>query len=209
MAEIINLKLRQKGGWFFQAKRNKEGQLVLLEVASRIAGTSAFTRSKGINLPLLTLYLFAGQNIENVVENNYEVIIDRALYNSYSTNLHYNTVYIDYDDTIVFQEKINCSIISFLYQCINNKISIILLTKHNGDIKKELKKYRLSKLFDEIIHLGENEYKYKHINSKNSIFIDDSFGERELVYKHCKIPVFDTNMIEFLLNSTLNIGKDI
>jgi hypothetical protein len=206
MAEIINKRLKQKGGWFFQVKRNVEGKLVLLEVASRIAGTSAFTRSKGINLPLLTLYLYADQSIEYVNENAYDVIIDRALYNSYATNLQYDTVYIDYDDTIVFQKKLNCTVISFLYQCVNNNIPIILITRHQGDISLELQKYRLSGLFDEIIHLGDNEYKYGHIDKKNSIFIDDSFGERELVRKHCQIPVFDTSMAEFLLNS-INIDK--
>jgi hypothetical protein len=206
MAEIINTKLKQRGGWFFQVKRNAEGKLVLLEVASRIAGTSAFTRSKGVNLPLLTLFLYAGEQINHVIENNYDVIIDRALYNSYATDLHYDTVYVDYDDTVIFDGKVNCKLIAFLYECVNNGITIILITKHDGDINQELQKYRLSGLFDNILHLSKNENKHDYITNKNAIFIDDSFGERELVYKNCQIPVFDTNMVEFLLNS-LNIEK--
>jgi hypothetical protein len=206
MAETINARLKQRGGWFFQVKRNAEGKLVLLEVASRIAGTSAFTRSKGINLTLLTLFLYAGENIDHVIENNYDVIIDRALYNSYATNLYYETVYIDYDDTIIFDGKINCKIIAFLYKCVNDGISIILITKHSGDINQELKKYRLSGLFDDIFHLTENENKCDYITNKKAIFIDDSFGERESVYKNCQIPVFDTNTVEFLSNS-LDINK--
>lgn len=201
IASKINKKLEQRGGWFFQVKKNKEGKLVLMEVASRIAGTSAYTRSKGVNLPLLTLFLYAGEHINRVCENNYDVIIDRALHNSYATNLYYNKVYIDYDDTVIFDGKINSKVITFLYQCMNNNILVILITKHSGDLQEELQKYRLSGIFDKIIHIKQHENKYDYITEKNAIFIDDSYGEREMVYKNCNIPVFDTNMIEFLIDS--------
>ncbi|GHV80643.1 carbamoylphosphate synthase large subunit short form [Spirochaetia bacterium] len=200
IALTINEKLDQRGGWFFQVKKNTAGKLVLLEVASRIAGTSAYTRSKGVNLPLLTLYLYTGEHIDRVYENNYDVVIDRALHNSYATDLYYDTVYIDYDDTIIFNGKINSKIITFVYQCINNNIPVIIITKHIGDLNEDLQKYRLSDLFDKIIHIKQTENKYEYITGKNSIFIDDSFGEREIVHKKCNVPVFDTNMIEFLLN---------
>jgi hypothetical protein len=195
----INEKLMQRGGWFFQVKKDANGKLALLEVASRIAGTSAYTRSKGVNLLLLTLYLYAGEHINHVCENNYDVVIDRALYNSYATNLYYDTVYIDYDDTIVFNSMVNIKIIAFLYQCINNNISIILITKHDGDINAELQKYRIAGIFDKIIHIKQTENKYEYMNKENAIFIDDSFGERIAVYEKFGMPIFDTNMIEFLM----------
>ncbi len=206
LAILINSRLKQRGGWFFQVKRNQEGKLVLLEVASRIAGTSALVRSKGINLPLLTIYLYDNEAINHVSEGAYDVVIDRALYNSYATDLYYDTVYIDYDDTIIFEGKINYKIVAFLYQCINRDVNIILLTKHNGNLNDDLQKYRLSNLFDEIIHIEKNKDKSQYISEKNAIFIDDSFGERELVKKNCQIPVFDTNMIDFLSNS-ININR--
>jgi hypothetical protein len=206
IAEKINRKLNQRGGWFFQLKENKNRELVLLEVASRIAGTSAYTRIKGVNLPLLTLFLYSGNEIDHVVENKYEVVIDRALYNSYATNLYYDKVYIDYDDTVIFNGKINIKVITFLYQCINNNIPIVLLTKHLGDIIEDLTKYRIQNIFDEIIHIEPNEDKYRYVTGKNSIFIDDSFSEREQINKKCCIPVFDVHAIEFLLNP-LDIRK--
>jgi hypothetical protein len=200
IAAIINEKLNQRGGWFFQVKENDKGEPVLLEIASRIAGTSAYTRSKGVNLPLLTLYLYSGNEIEQVYENKYDIIIDRALSNSYATNLHYNKVYVDYDDTVVFNEKINIQLIAFLYQCINNEIPIVLLTKHIGDLTRELKRRRLYHIFNKIIHIRPDEQKYTYIDDERAILIDDSFGERNTVYKNLGINVFDTHMIECLID---------
>jgi hypothetical protein len=199
IASIINEKLNQRGGWFFQLKKNSKGELVLLEIASRIAGTSAYTRSKGVNLPLLTLYLYSGNEIERVYENKYDIIIDRALSNSYATNLRYDMVYLDYDDTLIFEGKINIQLIAFLYQCINNKIPVVLLTKHIGNLREDLQKNRLYNLFDEVISIKPEENKYEYIKSKNAILIDDSFGERKAVHERLDIPVFDTHMIEFLI----------
>jgi hypothetical protein len=200
IASVINEKLEQRGGWFFQLKKDKNEKLVLLEVASRIAGTSAYTRIKGVNLPLLTLYLYSGNTIDSVHENNYDIIIDRALSNSYATNLQYNKVYIDYDDTLIFDKKINIQLIAFLYQCINNKIPVVLLTKHIGNLTEDLQRNRLYNLFDEVISIKPEENKYDYIKSKKAILIDDSFGERNAVYRNLGINVFDTHMVECLLN---------
>jgi hypothetical protein len=181
-----------------------------LEVASRIAGTSAYTRSKGVNLPLLTLYLYSGNNIDCVQENQYEVIIDRALHNSYATNFTYNNVYIDYDDTLVINDKINIQLIAFIFQCINNNVPVRLITKHAGNLIKELKEKKLYFLFDEIIHIEPWQNKCDYIDGDKSIFIDDSFGERKLVSDKLCIQVFDTHMIEFLIDPLeINFCKDI
>jgi hypothetical protein len=200
LASAINDKLKQRGGWFFQVRKNRNGDLVLLEVASRIAGTSAHARIKGVNLPLLTLYLHSGNNIDHVQENRYEVVIDRALHNSYATNLEYDNVYIDYDDTLVFENKINVQLIAFIFQCINNNIPVRLITKHMGNLLDDLKEKKIYDLFDEIIHICPDENKVDYINNTKSIFIDDSFGERKLVSDKLGIQVFDTHMIEFLMN---------
>jgi hypothetical protein len=200
IASIINDKLQQRGGWFFQVRKDRSGDLVLLEVASRIAGTSAYARSKGVNLPLLTLYLYSGNNIDYVQENQYEVIIDRSLYNSYATDLEYDNVYIDYDDTLIFDNKINIQIITFIFQCINNNIPVRLVTKHKGNLLGDLKEKKIYDLFDEIIHIESNGDKSDYVTGDKSIFIDDSFGERMSVSNKLGVQVFDTHMIEFLIN---------
>ncbi len=197
----INDRLKQKGGWFFQLKEDANGQLKLLEIASRIAGTSSIVRNTGVNLPLLTVNVFNGQPIDSVIINDYEIELDRALSNTYKLGLKYDTVYIDYDDTIVIDGKVNLEIISFLYQCVNKNRKIILLSKHDGDLMSELKKYRLDSLFDEIIHLDKDAKKKDYISDLASIFIDDSYGERIQIWEKYKIPVFDTHMIECLMEN--------
>ncbi|MDE4542537.1 ATP-grasp domain-containing protein [Thermoanaerobacterium sp. R66] len=199
IAEIINSKIQQKGGWFFQVKKNLNGDFSLLEVASRIAGTSSFTRNLGVNLPLLTLHLFNGNDIDSVIVNNYNLELDRALYNKFNNDIKYSRVYIDYDDTLMVNGKVNTQIIAFLYQCVNEDIPITLITKYEGDLEEELKKHKLVSLFDDIIHIRTDDEKYKHIKEKDSIFIDDSYGERLKVKSKLGINVFDGHMIECLL----------
>lgn len=199
IAERINEAIKQKGGWFFQLKESKDGSLKLLEVASRIAGTSAISRNIGANLPLMTVDLFNDIMINDVALNDCYIELDRALGNIYKTDIRYSTVYIDYDDTVVKKGIINTNIIKFIYQCVNNGIKIILLSKHAGDLNKELQKYRLNSIFDEVIQINKYEDKKNYVKECDSIFIDDSYGERRSVKMDCKIPVFDTHMIECLL----------
>ena len=113
-AQKINDSIKQKGGWFFQLKEDSSGQLKLLEVAARIAGASAISRNIGANLPLMTLDVFNGVKIDDIALNDYEIELDRALKNVYKINLTYSHVYIDYDDTVIQDGKLNLSIITFL-----------------------------------------------------------------------------------------------
>jgi hypothetical protein len=79
---------------------------------------------------------------------------------------------------------------------------LTLLSKHDdatlGDLDELLKKLRIQNLFDRIIHINPLEQKYKYIDNKNSIFIDDSFAERREIAQHCGIPVFGLDMVEAL-----------
>lgn len=198
-AQIINKHLKQKGAWFFQLREAKDGTLKLLEVASRIAGTSAITRNIGVNLPLLTLNIFAGQNIDSVIVNEYEIELDRAYENKYKIQLDYDVVYVDYDDTLIIDGKINAQLVKFLYQCINKKKTIYLITKHIGNLEEEMHQYKISEIFDEVIHIGREEQKKDYYKNQNAIFIDDSYNERRVIKEEYNIPVFDTHMIECLL----------
>ena len=94
--------------------------------------------------------------------------------------------------------------IFFLYQCVNKRIRIILLTKNlSNDISSYLSKYRIKEVFDEIIVLDENDKKSFYIESNKAIFIDDSFSQRIEVSKKCKIPTFDCSMIESLIDERI------
>lgn len=204
IAKNINSLIKNVGGWFFQLKKNLNGDYVLLEVASRIAGTSGYTRCMGANLPLLTIYTFQGQIIKEIPVVGYKNLnIDRALYNAYKTDIDFDSVYVDYDDTLVINGHINIQLISFLYSCIDKEKSVYLLSRHDdekfGNLDDLLRKYHLQSIFTDILHIGLSEKKSAYIKTSNAIFIDDSYGERMAVKEATGIPVFDPSMVEALI----------
>lgn len=200
IAEIINSKLHFKGMWYFQLKEDNNGKLKLLEISARASGTMCLTRMRGVNLPLLTAYTMMDYRID-VQENNIEVVMDRTLISRYNINYDFNVAYLDFDDTVVVREKINKNILRFIYQCNEKDIDVILITKHNKNIENSLEKYKIHKyLFKKIIVLNENENKSDYINPERAVFIDNMYKERKNVYDRYKIPVFDVDTIEVLLD---------
>ncbi|HEC88428.1 MAG TPA: ATP-grasp domain-containing protein [Thermoplasmata archaeon] len=198
-ADIISQELELYGAWFFQLKLDTKGTFKLLEIAPRIGGTMATHRVLGINFPLLSIYEKDGVDIE-IMTNNNDVEIDRALVNRYKHNIKYNRIYVDLDDTLILNNNINTQLIRFLYQAINKGCKIILITKTKNDVENILKKWRLNTLFDEIILLKEDDSKADFIDPEEAIFIDDSFSERKSVFERHKIPTFDCSMIELLID---------
>lgn len=198
IAKKINLKLDFRGAWFIQVKRDKEGQLCLLEIASRLGGSSLLSNALGCNLALLSLFDIVGFDVA-VKTNTYEVEMDRALGSRYHLKINFKTVYVDYDDCLVLEKSfVNIELVQFLYKCINEKKKVILLSKHEGDLSNNLHKFRLFYIFDEIIHLNSNQQKSNFIKNAESIFIDDSFAEREAVRVKKGIPVFSPEMVYVL-----------
>ena len=203
VATIINKTIKLRGVWFFQMKEAVNGKLTLMEIAPRVGGTMGLSRNRGINLPLLSL--FDALNVDvSVYQNPHSVEVDRALISRYKTNLVYKHVYIDYDDTIIINGKVNPSITAFLYQCINSGIKLHLLSRHNKTKQEKVKinliEHRLLQLFDEIIDVPDEIEKSIYITQKSAIFIDDSFSERIKVHNTLKIPVFNTDEVESLIN---------
>lgn len=200
IAEVINRKLTFNGAWFFQVKKNINGEYRLMEISPRIPGTMGVSRNLGINFPLLTLFNMWGYDID-IIDNKLEITLDRAFVSRYKTNVSYKKVYMDFDDTLYLGEKVNIQMIVFLYQCSNKGIPVVLLTKHTKDIKSSLHRFKISEaLFDEVIQIDPSENKLKYIDEADAIFIDDSFAERKNIKDKIGIPVFDLDMIESLID---------
>ncbi len=200
VAKQINKSLTFRGAWFFQIKKNIVGEFKLLEISPRIPGTMGLSRNLGINYPLLTLFLMDGYEIA-VDSNDYGITVDRALYSAYQLDIKYERVYLDFDDTLIINGKVNTLLMSFIYQLLNEEKEIILLTKHKTDILLDLEKYRIDKnIFSKIILIAPTDEKSNYIDAKDAIFIDDSFQERKKVKEKFKIPVFDVDMVESLIN---------
>ena len=198
MAEIINKKLRFQGAWFFQVKENKSGRLALMEIAPRVAGAMGLYRNLGINFPLLSLYDAAGHDIK-LIHNNFPIVFDRALASRFRVSLEYQHVYVDFDDCIVIGGKLNLQMVAFLYQCLNRGVGISLLTRHAGNLDASLKAYRLAQLFDVVVNIKDSAPKSEYIKEPRSIFIDDSFSERQEVKFKTGVPVFAPDAVESLL----------
>ena len=199
IAQLINKTLNMRGVWFFQVKENKLGEYVLLEVGPRVAGSMGLYRNLGINLPLLSLYDRLDKELK-IIENIVELEMDRALTSKFKLDFYYENVYVDLDDCLIFENNINPFVVAFLYQCINNKKKLFLLTKHEGNLIDYLEKYRIREIFDEIIQIEKGKEKRNYIINSKSIFIDDSFIERYYISRDLNIPTFDTNAIESLLD---------
>jgi predicted ATP-grasp superfamily ATP-dependent carboligase len=202
IANIINKELDFRGYWFFQLKKDKNNKYKLLEISTRLAGTSCLSRNLDVNFPLLSILDFSDEDID-ILPNNYNIEVDRSLINRYKLDIEYERVYIDFDDTLMLDEKYyNQYMFMFLYQCVNNNKQIILITKHRDNIYETLKNLKISnKLFDEIIEVDPCDFKYKYMsNVKKSIFIDNSFAERKVVRERLSIPSFDVSNIECLID---------
>jgi hypothetical protein len=161
----------------------------------------ALHRNTGINFPLLTLYAHLGIDV-SVMTNENRLTIDRALTNRFNYEIDYDRVYLDFDDTVFVKGKINTFLMMFLYQCVNESKEIILITKHIKDIRETLKELKIDiNLFDEIITLSKEDEKYKYMNDDlSAIFIDDSFSERMVISNKLKLPVFDLDAVESLID---------
>jgi hypothetical protein len=204
IAQTINSKLKFLGLWYFQIKKAIDATFKLLEISARCAGTMCLSRARGVNLPLLSVYVAMGREID-VFENPYSVIMDRTLISRYKIDYKYRKVYIDFDDTIIVADKVHLPAVWFLYQCKNDGIETILLTRHDHDhddtTAEVLAKYKIdASLFNEIISVRENESKSEKINPKNAIFIDNAYAERKTVHQKHRIPVFDVEGLEILMD---------
>ncbi len=202
-AEAILSKLQITGAWFFQMKEDHEGVLRLLEIDIRIAGTMCFNRARGVNFPLLSILQSAGLKVGTLV-NTHPLTLDRCLRNRYRFEYDYDMVYVDLDDTLVVHEQLNVELVTFLYQCVNQGKTIVLISKHLGpDIRAHLRRWRIEQLFDEIIWLKETDSKADHIRPGPTIFIDDSFSQRAEVAERLGIPTFDPSMVEALIDDRI------
>lgn len=199
IAEKINTVITLRGAWFFQLKENKHQELVLMEVAPRLAGSSALYRNAGVNFALLSVYDAFDIPIK-ITCNHTDIEFVRPLSRKFRINILFDKIYVDFDDCLIIRGKVNELLVAFLYQEINKKVRIILITKCNTDIAEELKRFRLYGLFDEIICIDREDQKFRHMDAKNAIFIDDSYSERREVAENLHIPVFSPDMVGGLSN---------
>ena len=197
--EAINATIPMRGAWFTQLKRDKDGHLVLMEIAARFGGSSSLFRARGVNFAALTLFDAFDYDV-SIYKNEFQVEMDRALDTIYKINIQYNEVFVDYDDCLVMRDgTINHTLMAYLWWCINKDIRLTLLTKHETEIHACLREHRMDTLFDRVIQITKQQHKSDYIDNREAIYIDDSFAERQEIAQNCKIPVFGVDMIKGLI----------
>lgn len=203
IVQEINEDIVFRGYWFVQLKKDQTGHYKLLEICTRFSGTFGLSKSLDVNLPLLALCDFDGMDV-SVTPNHYEICCDKSFIDRYEMKIHYNRVYIDYDDTVTCADGagVNPLILAYLYQCRAKKIRIVLITKHTGSVADDMKRFAVApEIFDEIIELTHEQSKTAAMDDKTpSIFIDNSYAERAEVKKAFHMPTFDVSNIDCLLD---------
>lgn len=200
IANTLNNKLKFFGAWYFQIKRNSEGKYKLLEFSCRQAGTMTLYRHLGINFPMLGIFELFGVDTSFIL-NKGICQVERCLSNKFHYVCEYQTVYIDYDDTLVIDGKVCGTLIQFIFQCIDEKKRIVLLTRHEGDLDADMATHRISRsIFDEVCWIDVDKPKAECIKDRNSILVDNSYKERKEVKEALGIKVFDVDMVDMLLH---------
>jgi hypothetical protein len=199
IAEAINSKVKFNGAWFFQVKHAADGELALLEIAPRVAGSMGLQRCRGVNLPLLSLFNLLGYEV-TIEPNKYEVEYDRAFYNKVKLSQEFTTLYLDFDDCLLVDGKhLNSKIVALIAECRNQGKPVVLITRHDGDIEQRLNELGIRGLMTRVIHLKNEERKSEYMIDQNGLLLDDSFRERLDAQKH-GVMSLGPESVEALLN---------
>lgn len=198
IAESLNKEIEFRGFWFFQIKKDINGKFKLLEIATRLPGAFSLSRCLDVNLPLMALKDFDGQDVE-ITYNNINIEADKQFFGKYSLGINYDIVYIDFETCFLNNENINTMLMMYLYQCLNKNIKIKLLTQEKENAFRFLEKNKIDKnLFENIYEI--NRENIKNVLEKNSIFISNDTDLKNKLRKEINEYCFSNNIIESLID---------
>ncbi len=201
IAARINTIFEFNGPWYFQTKANSPGSHVfkILEISTRLPGSSVWSRAKSINLSELAIWNFQEKSLE-IVPNENKIHVERDLTSKLIIAPPYSCIYIDLDETILISGKTNPWAIAFLTQEKNKGKSIHLITKSLAtNLTSLLESLGILHLFSSVNHLKLDENKADFILSQSSIFIDDSHKERAHVRNTLGIPCYGPDVFQLLV----------
>jgi carbamoyl-phosphate synthase large subunit len=195
LAEAINENMELCGPWFFQVKARQGGEYVLLEIASRIAGSSGINRFNGVNLPLAGIYNALGYDVQFHQQNSFHssrrILSDHLLPITVPEGF-----VVDFDDTLLYQEKLNWKLIGILGSLQQRGCWIDIVSRHSATHSDSLSDSILNSglplgIFRSIHDIGLTDKKSNYIPGDNVGFVDDSFTERKEVASRHPCLIFD------------------
>jgi hypothetical protein len=123
----------------------------------------------------MALYQAKGEDV-SVIQ---EAVFPMVWVSGFNLGYVFNQIFVDFDDTIIVNSKLNRSLLMFLRRQKLSGVKITIISKNVGDLAGVLKSLKLRKFFDEIIQVPQNTRKSSFIMTSDSfLFIDDSFSER-------------------------------
>lgn len=141
----IASRLKIRGPWFVQFKEDIQGLPRLLEVNARVAGSMVLTRLAGINIPLMSAFMFAGWPVR-VPRQLEGARIVRHL-RSLGEVSDFEWVVWDLDDTIVRTDgRADPDVVARLYDLHNQGKRQLLLTR-SSDPQRVIERLYLPPLF--------------------------------------------------------------
>ncbi len=173
--------LRIEGPWFAQFKEDGDGALTLVEVNTRIAGSSGFTRLAGANIPLMSVFMFMGNDV-SVPPLKPGLTVNRSL-GSLVEGVPFSWVIWDLDDTLVRKDgKADPESVACLLDCHNRGKRQLLVTK-NPAPEETLARLHIPRVFEAIYQTGAKvdeilrAIRSHAIDVDDCIVVNDSFTE--------------------------------
>jgi len=140
--------IRIEGPWFAQFREDAHGIPTLVEVNTRIAGSSGFTRLSGANIPLISVFMFMGNTVR-VPRIKPGLTVNRNLV-SHVEGMEFDWVIWDLDDTLIRKDgKVDPESVACLLDCHNRGKRQVLITK-NPDPVAALQRLHIPNVFERI-----------------------------------------------------------
>ena len=198
IAESLNKEIEFRGYWFFQIKKAVDGKYKLLEISTRLPGSFSLSRCLDVNLPLMALKDFDGQDVE-LTFNNIEIEADKQFFGKYKLGIEYNSVFIDFETCFEIMDNIDVFFMMYLYQCLNKNIEIDLITQNKEKMEKYLIKNKIDRnIFKNIFEISRE--KIKDVLTEKSIFLSNDDNLKNILRKEINEYCFSNNIIEALID---------
>jgi hypothetical protein len=163
--------LQIEGPWFAQFKEDRHGEPNLVEINARIAGSSGFTRLCGANIPLMSVFMYMGENVR-VPPLKRGLTVNRNL-GSLVEGVSFTWVIWDLDDTLVRKDgKVDPESVACLLDCHNRGKRQILVTK-NASPDDTLAHLHIPRVFEKIYQTDRKVDEIARVIESNRINVDD------------------------------------
>ncbi len=185
-----------------EIRRQSTGAYSLASLDRACHHWSAY-RAVGVNIPLLYIQDFLQRRFEifHFVDHEHLRIVDGVAL-KYCFDVKH--VFVDLDETLIIDNRRVDYVSSFLDRCAAAGCGISIVSRHEHDIAATLTRSGIDPAMFENIHAVEKGVlkSSQVVNCDGAIFIDNEFAERLDVRRRARIPVLDTNQLDFLAVST-------